>query len=137
MKKTTRQSLTLMLAMILLLGCQNVAASQTTVAKWFFSTGYDVEKSGTTNTYTPNTLGWSKISNTLWKNTQPQFLPNECALVPEQCYVTVHTSDGKWEVTTSGSAPNYLLRLNTASITNFTKKADYTDGSKHDQYFEI
>ena len=137
MKKTTRQSLTLMLAMILLLGCQNVAVSQTTVAKWFFSTGYDVEKSGTINTYTPNTLGWSAISNTQWKNTQPRFLPNECALVPEQCHVTVHTSDGKWQVTTSGSAPNYLLRLNTASITNFTKKADYTDGSKHDQYFEI
>ena len=114
-----------------------LSASQTTVAHWEFTTGYDVTKSGKTATYTPNTLGWSKIANTYWKTTQPYFLPNQCALVPEDCYITVHTSDGKWEVTSSGSGPNYLLRLNTASITKFTAKADYADGSKHDQYFEI
>ena len=114
-----------------------LSASQTTVAHWEFTTGYDVTKSGKTATYTPNTLGWSKIANTYWETTQPYFLPNQCALVPEDCYITVHTSDGKWEVTSSGSGPNYLLRLNTASITKFTAKADYADGSKHDQYFEI
>ena len=114
-----------------------LSASQTTVAHWEFTTGYDVTKSGKTATYTPNTLGWSKIANTYWKTTQPYFHPNQCALVPEDCYITVHTSDGKWEVTSSGSGPNYLLRLNTASITKFTAKADYADGSKHDQYFEI
>ena len=114
-----------------------LSASQTVVAHWEFTTGYDVEKSGKTATYTPNTLGWSKIANTYWKTTQPYFHPNQCALVPEDCYITVHTSDGKWEVTSSGSGPNYLLRLNTASITKFTAKADYADGSKHDQYFEI
>ncbi|MEE1092359.1 MAG: hypothetical protein UHZ01_04680, partial [Prevotella sp.] len=114
-----------------------LSASQTAVAHWEFTTGYDVTKSGKTATYTPNTLGWSKIANTYWKTTQPYFLPNQCALVPEDCYITVHTSDGKWEVTSSGSGPNYLLRLNTASITKFTAKADYADGSKHDQYFEI
>lgn len=48
----------------------------------------------------------------------------------------MHTSDGKWQ-TSSGSGPNYLLRLNTASTDKFTAKADYTDGTKHDQYFEI
>ena len=102
-----------------------------------FTTGYEVEKSGTSAFYTPNTLGWSQIANTKWSQTQPYFLPNECALLPEDCHVTVHTSDGKWQVTSSGSNPNYLLRLNTASITNFTAKADYADGLKHDQYFEV
>ncbi|MGN0220712.1 MAG: hypothetical protein ACI4BA_01115, partial [Prevotella sp.] len=91
------------------------SASQTEVAHWEFTTGYDVEKTGTTAVYTPNTLGWSKLPNTKWSSCQPYFLPNSCALVPEQCRVTVHTSDGKWEVTSSGSGPNYLLRLNTAS----------------------
>ena len=125
-------------ALLLLLLCSTrAAASQTAVAKWVFSTGYDVEKKGTIATYTPNTLGWSQISNTAWKSTQPYFLPNECALMPEDCKITVHTSDGKWQVTSSGSAPNYLLRLNTASIDKFTAKSDYTDGTKHDQYFEI
>ena len=136
--KRTKQTLRLMGALLLLLLCTvKASASQTAVAKWEFSTGYDVEKSGTTATYTPNTLGWSQIANTKWSQTQPYFLPNECAMVPEDCKVTVHTSDGKWQVTSSGSAPNYLLRLNTASINKFTAKADYTDGSKHDQYFEV
>ena len=121
----------------LLLSVMNATAAQTTVARWEFTTGYDVEKNGTTAVYTPNTLGWSALANTKWTTLQPYFLPNECALVPEECQVTLHTSDGKWQVTSSGSTPNYLLRLNTASIDKFTAKADYTDGSKHDQYFEV
>ena len=120
-----------------LLSAQTAEAAQTAVAKWVFSTGYDVEKKGSTAIYTPNSLGWSQISNTSWKTTQPYFRPNECALMPEECYVTVHTTDGKWQVTSSGSSPNYLLRLNTASINKFTAKEDYADGTKHDQYFEV
>lgn len=127
----------LSMALALILSATTTHAAQTAVAKWVFTTGYDVEKSGTTAIYTPNTLGWSQIANTKWSQTQPYFLPNECALVPEQCKVTVHTSDGKWQVTSSGSTPNYLLRLNTASVDKFTAKADYADGSKHDQYFEV
>ncbi len=122
---------------MLLLCSMSAQAAQSVVAHWEFTTGYDVEKSGTTAVYTPNTLGWSQIANTQWKTLQPYFLPNECALVPEDCKVTVHTSDGKWQVCTSGSAPNYHLRLNTASINKFTAKSDYADGSKHDQYFEV
>lgn len=120
-----------------LLSAADVSAAPTTVAKWVFSTGYDVEKKGSTAVYSPNTLGWSALPNTSWKSVQPHFLPNECALVPEDCHVTLHTSDGKWEVKTSGSNPSYLLRLNTASTNKFTAPADYADGSKHDQYFEV
>ncbi len=123
--------------MLLLLCSATASASQTTIAKWVFSTGYDAEKSGTTAVYTPNTLGWAAIANTKWSQMQPYFLPNECGLVPEECRVTVHTSDGKWQVTSSGSAPNYLLRLNTASTDKFTAKDNYADGSKHDQFFEV
>ena len=127
--------------MLALLACPlfslTATAARTAVAHWEFTTGYDVEKKGSTAIYAPNTLGWSQISNTSWKSTQPYFRPNECALMPEDCYVTVHTSDGKWQVTSSGSAPNYLLRLNTASTNKFTAKEDYSDGSKHDQYFEM
>lgn len=110
-------------------------AAQTTVAHWEFSTGYDVEKSGSTAIYTPNSTPWSEIANTAWKTTQPQFRPNQCALVPEQCFVTVHTSDGKWQV--RQSSDSYILRLNTASVDKFTATTDYADATKHDQYFEI
>ena len=48
----------------LLLCAFHASAMQTAVAKWVFSTGYDVEKQGTTATYTPNDLGWSAIANT-------------------------------------------------------------------------
>ena len=133
----TRMKKAVLAILTLLLCAMTATAAQTEVAKWVFSTGYDVEKSGTTAVYTPNTLGWSQIANTKWSQLQPYFRPNECALVPDDCYITVHTSDGKWQVTSSGSAPNYLLRLNTASIDKFTAKADYADGSKHDQYFEV
>ena len=42
-----------------LLYTMKVAATQTVVAHWEFTTGYDVEKNGATAIYTPNTLGWS------------------------------------------------------------------------------
>ena len=138
MNKTRKTLLHLGALLMLLLCPMGVMASQTAVAKWVFSTGYDAEKTGSTVVvYTPNTLGWSQIANTKWTTTQPYFRPNECALLPEDCYVTVHTSDGKWQVTSSGSTPSYLLRLNTASTNKFTAPSDYTDGSKHDQYFEV
>lgn len=113
------------------------AADQTTVAHWEFTTGYNETKNGTTAVYVPNDAGWTASANQNWSKLQPFFQPNTCAMLPDNCLVTLHTSDGKWQLTSSGSTPNYLLRLNTASITNFTAKEDYTDGSKHDQFFEI
>lgn len=114
-----------------------MAVEQTVVAHWEFTTGYDETKDGSAAIYTPNDAGWSASANQQWSSKQPYFLPNSCSMPQEECKVTVHTSDGKWQLTSSGSTPSYLLRLNTASITNFTNKTDYTDGSKHDQFFEI
>ncbi|WP_300118019.1 glycoside hydrolase N-terminal domain-containing protein [Duncaniella sp.] len=113
------------------------AAEQSVVAHWEFTSGYDEAKDGTTATYTPNNAGWSATANVAWKTIQPQLRPNTCALDIDKCSVSLKTSDGKWQITSSGSTPSYLLRLNTASTNKFTAKADYTDGSKHDQYFEI
>ncbi|MBR1448747.1 MAG: hypothetical protein IJ588_08405, partial [Prevotella sp.] len=103
-RNMTRMKKAVLAILTLLLCAMTATAAQTEVAKWVFSTGYDVEKSGTTAVYTPNTLGWSQIANTKWSQLQPYFRPNECALVPDDCYITVHTSDGKWQVTSSGSA---------------------------------
>ena len=114
-----------------------IGAEQTTVAHWEFTTGYDVATNGTTAVYTPNDAGWAATANEQWAKRQPYFLPNTCAMSQEECQVTAHTSDGKWQLTTSGSTPSYLLRLNTASTDKFTAKADYADGSKHDQFFEV
>lgn len=113
------------------------AVEQTTVAHWEFTTGYDEAKNGTSAVYTPNDAGWAASSNRKWTELQPYFLPNTCALPAEECCISLHTSDGKWQLTSSGSNPSYLLRLNTASIDRFTAKADYTDAKAHDQYFEV
>lgn len=113
------------------------AAEQSVVAHWEFTSGYDEVKDGTTAVYTPNNAGWSATANVAWKSVQPLLRPNTCALDIDKCSVSLKTSDGKWQLTSSGSTPSYLLRLNTASTDKFTAKADYTDGSKHDQYFEI
>ena len=113
------------------------AAEQTTVAHWEFTTGYDEAKEGTTAVYTPNEDGWTASANRRWTELQPYFLPNSCAMDAAECKVTLHTSDGKWQLTSSGSNPSYLLRLNTASTNKFTAKTDYADAAKHDQYFEV
>lgn len=113
------------------------AAEQTVVAHWDFSGGYDESKSGTTSVFTPNSAGWAAIPNVYWSQKQPVFLPTTHSISQADCQVTLHTSDGKWQVTTSGSTPSYLLRLNTASITKFTPTASYSDPSTHDQYFEV
>lgn len=115
----------------------STAAEQNVVAHWEFTTGYDEVKTGTRAVYTPNNDGWAASANQKWSAVQPYFQPNTCSLPPENCLVTVHTSDGKWQLTSSGSTPSYLLRLNTASTDRFTAKADYTDPSRHDQYFEV
>lgn len=123
--------------MAALLPMAAMAVEQTTVAHWEFTTGYDEVKTGSVAVYTPNDDGWAASPNVAWKTTQPYVLPNSCALAQEDCHVSLRTSDGKWQFTSSGSGPAYLFRLNTASVTSFTAPADYADGAKHDQYFEV
>lgn len=114
-----------------------VGSEQTTVAHWEFTTGYDQTKDGTSAVYTPNDLGWSASSNEYWTKLQPYVRPNSSAMDPEECHVSLKTSNGKWQFTSSGSTPSYLFRLNTASTTAFTPKENYADGDAHDQYFEV
>lgn len=111
------------------------AATQTTVASWNFSGGWDVSNSGTVYTYTPDGSGWHELSNVSWKQKQPVFLPNAYSGVQGDYRLSLKTSDGKWQVKQSSSS--YVLRLNTASTNKFTPKAEYADASKHDQYFEV
>ena len=113
------------------------AAVETPLAKWVFSTGYDSSTEGTVITYKPNNSAWTAIANTSWASKQAHILPNECVGTQADYYVTIKTSDGKWQGTSSGSTPNYLFRMNTTANSTLTAAADYTDGTKHDHYFEI
>ena len=112
-------------------------AQQTAVASWVFSEGWEASSSGSVVTYTPDGSGWTALANTAWKTKQPVFLPNACNGVLTDHKLTLKTSDGKWEV--KQSKDSYVLRLNTAStsLDKFTKKEDYGNPEKHDQYFEV
>lgn len=121
--------------LLALLSGKAVAATQTSIASWVFSEGWDEEVSGTTATYTPDGSGWKALSNTAWSKKQPVFLPNTYSGVQSEFRLGLKTSDGKWEVRLSSSS--YVLRLNTASTNKFTAKSDYADPSKHDQYYEV
>ena len=114
--------------MVLILSASYVSAEQSAVAKWYFSTGYSVEKNGVTAVYTPDSTVWSAISGRYWSNEQPFFRPNEYTIPGEDCHVTLKTSH-KWETKLSDIA--YILRLNTKDNAVFTDPADYADGSKH------
>lgn len=105
------------------------------VAHWEFTTGYRLDEEGTTMIFTPSDKEWSTTENTYWKDRQPVFRPNTSALDQNDCAVSLKTSDGRWQIQTSSTSR--FLRMNTASLGNFTAIADYADGSKHDQYFEV
>ena len=111
------------------------AATQTTIASWVFSEGWDESANGSVVTYTPDGSGWKELSNVAWKQKQPIFLPNTFSGIQSDFKLSLKTSDGKWQVKQSSST--YVLRLNTGSVDKFTAKADYGDASKHDQYFEV
>ncbi len=111
------------------------AATQTTIASWVFSEGWDESANGSVVTYTPDGSGWKELSNVAWKQKQPIFLPNTFSGIQSDFKLSLKTSDGKWQVRQSSST--YVLRLNTGSVDKFTAKADYGDASKHDQYFEV
>jgi hypothetical protein len=110
------------------------AVEQTAIASWNFAEGWDDETHGSVVTYTPDGSGWIAIPGAYWNSKQPIFLPNTFTGIQNNFKLSLKTSDGKWEVKESRS---YVLRLNTRSIDRFTAKADYTDGTKHDQYFEV
>lgn len=110
-------------------------ATEMPLAKWVFSTGYDTETIGSVMTFKPNAEAYTAIANTAWKSKQANFLPNECVGTQSNYIVTVHTSDGKWEGKLSSAT--YVLRMNTTANSVLTSSADYTNGSKHDHYFEV
>ena len=62
-RKTKKNLFRLGMLLPLLLCTMHAVASQTVVAKWIFSTGYDVEKKGTTATTTYVVRGGRKYVN--------------------------------------------------------------------------
>lgn len=111
------------------------AATQTVVASWVFSGGWETSNNSSSYTYTPDGSPWQELPNVYWSLKRPTFLPNNFSGIQADYRLTLKTSDGKWQVKQSSSS--YVLRLNTASVNKFTAKNDYGDNTKHDQYFEL
>ena len=105
-----------------------VSADETVqLAKWTFDTGYTVAD----NVYTPNSDDWAAIG---WNSfgTLPTILPNECEGTQTDYYVSAKGTRF-WGIQDNNG--DKILSLYQDMDPN--NISDYTDATKHNQYFEI
>lgn len=98
-----------------------------TVASWTFNTSYDVVSS----IYVPNSNAWASI-DWVWGDSQIQA--NEALGNTSDCLAYVKR-DRAWRFDTRGG--QYTLCLYSEGGTANDLKGDYSDGSKHNQYFQF
>ena len=125
--QTKNNLLKLLVAILALLPMTAAAQDATQLAKWTFDTGYTVDG----NVYTPNTDEWAQVG---WNGfgTLPRILPNQFTGTQGNYYVSAKGTRF-WGIMANHDAKIMSLYQDQDpnSIT------DYTDGSKHNQYFEI
>lgn len=103
-------------------------AQSTQLASWTFETGYDVAE----NVYTPNSNAWAAVGAQWFKDGQPKFVANE-AVGNAADYIVTGSTARYWELC-SGWENKVFRIVNDTETNNIT---DYTDGSKHANYYEV
>ena len=124
----TKSYLTRLLVALMTLLPLTVSADETVqLAKWTFDTGYTVAD----NVYTPNSDDWAAIG---WNGfgTLPAILPNECEGTQTDYYVSAKGTRF-WGIQDNNG--DRILSLYQDMDPNNIR--DYTDATKHNQYFEI
>ena len=117
----------LLVALLALLPLWATAQESVTLAKWTFDTGYTQSD----NVYTPNDSEWAKIG---WNgfSTLPKILPNTFEGNQSDYYVSAKGTRF-W-----GIQENYDCKIMSLyQDMDPNNISDYTDGSQHNQYFEI
>ena len=124
----TKSYLTRLLVALMTLLPLTVSADETVqLAKWTFDTGYTVAD----NVYTPNSDDWAAIG---WNGfgTLPTILPNECEGTQTDYYVSAKGTRF-WGIQDNNG--DRILSLYQDMDPN--NISDYTDATRHNQYFEI
>ena len=124
----TKSYLTRLLVALMTLLPLAVSADETVqLAKWTFDTGYTVAD----NVYTPNSDDWAAIG---WNGfgTLPTILPNEYEGTQTDYYVSAKGTRF-WGIQDNNG--DRILSLYQDMDPN--NISDYTDATKHNQYFEI
>ena len=124
----TKSYLTRLLVALMTLLPLAVQADETVqLAKWTFDTGYTVAD----NVYTPNSDDWAAIG---WNGfgTLPTILPNECEGTQTDYYVSAKGTRF-WGIQDNNG--DRILSLYQDMDPN--NISDYTDATRHNQYFEI
>ena len=117
-----------LLFMLVSLFATTAKAQSTQIASWTFETGYDVAE----NVYTPNANAWAAVGAQWFNAGQPKFVANE-AIGNAADYIVTGSTARYWELCTGWE--NKVFRIvNDTEANNIT---DYTDGSKHANYYEV
>ena len=125
-KQSFLTSLLIMLVGLLPLTVQADDAVQ--LAKWTFETGYTVAD----GVYTPNTEDWAQVGSLWFQDGQPKIIANE-AVGNESDYVVTGKTSRYWQLCSGWN--NHVFRIvNDTESNNIT---DVTDGSVHDNYYEV
>lgn len=117
-----------LLVMLLSMMTVKANAQSTQLASWTFDTGYDVAE----NVYTPNANAWAAVGAQWFNAGQPKFVANE-AIGTASDYIVTGSCARYWELC-SGWNNNVFRITNDTESNNIT---DYTDGSKHANYYEV
>lgn len=124
----------LMLLAAVLIGLPSAIAAQdvTTLAEWTFEGGYDAVADGQTTTYTPNGGAWAEVS-TQWFNSNTPVIRPDSYVGTITDYALTMKSSRYWALCSGYN--NHVARM--VNDTEANDISDYTDASKHNNYYEF
>ena len=112
----------------LALGSLHTQADPVQLASWTFETGYTVEE----NVYTPNSNEWAEVGTQWFNAVQPLIAANEAVSITKPAYITGKTSR-YWQLCSGWN--NHVFRV--VNDTEANNLSVYTDGSQHNNYYEM
>lgn len=124
----------LMLLAVVLLGLPTalVAQNSVTLASWTFEGGYDAVADGATTTYTPNGGDWAEVPTQWFNANTPVIRPDSCIGTITDYALTMKSSR-HWSICSGWN--NHVARM--VNDTEANDITDYTDASKHNNYYEF
>ncbi len=107
-------------------------AQSVKLAEWTFETGYETTQVDNKTYYKPSETAAADIAVTWFKDGAPYIYPNEYAGEQSDYVMSAMSESRYWQVCTGWEVK--VLRIENTTANAIT---DYTDGSKHNVYYEV
>lgn len=120
----------LTLLTLLVCVCTGAWATPTTIASWTFNTGYDFDD--VNKVYTPNGGEYTGTDAIWFATYAPNIRPQTYVGTQSNYKCTALSTSRYWQMRDNGNGEK-ILRIENTTGNNIT---DYTDGSKHNVYFQ-